>query len=581
MTRGVISSALLEEVISKLDIVEVISEYLPLKKTGRNFKALCPFHQEKTPSFIVNREKQIFHCFGCGEGGNVIRFLMKIDNLSFLHAVEVAAKKAGIKIDVSMYKESGKSREIYKANEIAGKWYEKLLFSSQGVRAMDYLASRNISERDIMKFHLGFSPGIKDYLIKKINEEKLEKQPFIEAGLIDRETNTDIFRNRIIFPIFDVQGRIAGFGGRTIDEEHQPKYLNTSENEVFNKGTLLYGIYQARPHIKEKGFVFLVEGYFDVIKLHIHGIENAVAPMGTSLTEGQLRFLKRDTDKVLLAFDSDKPGINASLRNLENILKLGFEIKICTMPVNFDPDRFIDEYGIEAFKKVMEQSMDFLNFALIISSRKYDISTPKGKSSIAKEIVNLISLVPDEIEKFEYIKSLSHMLDLEEKILVGYLEKKGNDEMKLPLHTGKKESFYSSAEELLLEIVLSEDRYWREFLEWKGRLTKKLEVLANTSRELLSKSIEVTPANLISHLDETTGTWLSKILMKTTLIEKRQDREKTDQIFRDCLKKINKYCISMELEETKKKITEKKEMGIPYQMEMKTIQNLLFELKKE
>ncbi|MDD3726520.1 MAG: DNA primase, partial [Candidatus Ratteibacteria bacterium] len=366
MEKGTFSSNQLEEIISKLDIVEVISEYLSLKKTGRNFKALCPFHQEKTPSFIVNQEKQIFHCFGCGEGGNVIRFLMKIDNISFPEAVQIAAKKAGVKVVPYGYnKNTGDEGEkIFKANEFAEECYKELLFSPQGRRALDYLIGRNLTEKDIRRFHLGFAPGTKDYLVNKIIEKKLEKRNFINAGLINKEGDTDTFRNRVMFPIFDIRGRIVGFGGRALDEEQQPKYLNTGENEVFSKGKLLYGIHQAKTPIKEKGFVFLVEGYLDVIKLHINGIENVVAPMGTSLTDEHLRFVKRFTERVLLSFDSDEAGINASLRNLESILKMGFETKICMLPVNFDPDRFIDEYGIEAFKKAIGQAMDFIDFVM-------------------------------------------------------------------------------------------------------------------------------------------------------------------------------------------------------------------------
>ncbi|MCX8082426.1 MAG: DNA primase [bacterium] len=580
MGKSVFSSAQLEEIISKIDIVDIISEYLTLKKTGRNFKALCPFHQEKTPSFIVNPEKQIFHCFGCGAGGNVIRFLMKIDNISFPQAVAIAAKKAGVKISVSEYTEDIKTDKIFKANEFASNCYKEALFSSKGSDAMNYLINRNLTEKDIKSFHLGFAPGIKNYLVKKIEEKKLDKEPYINAGLINKD-GIDTFRNRIIFPIFDIQGRINGFGGRAMDDEQQPKYLNTGENAVFNKGRILYGIHQAKASIKEKQFVFLVEGYFDVIKLHINGIENVVAPMGTAITDEHLKFIKRFTERILLSFDSDEAGINASLRNLESILKMGFETKICLLPVNFDPDRFIDEYGIEAFKKVMGQAMDFIDFALNVISKKYDINTPKGKSSIAKEIVRFISLIPDEIERDEYIKNLSLKLNTNEKFLRGYLDNKKEKFRNTVKEGEKKESYYTSAENLLMEIILSDNKYWQEFLEWKGRLTKKLEAVALTSKELLNNKIDITPANLISYLDEETGTWLSGTFMKTTIMERKLEKDKKQQIFQDCLKKIHKYCLSIELEETKKKITEKKELGIPYYNEMETIQNILFELKKE
>lgn len=579
MGRDLSFSSQLEEIISKLDIVDVISEYLKLKKTGRNFKALCPFHDEKTPSFIVNREKQIFHCFGCGEGGNVIKFLMKIDNLSFPEAVKLAGEKAGVKISFSGYKDKEGEERIFRANEFAAECYKEVLFSSQGSRAMDYLAGRNLSEKDIREFHLGFAPPSRDYLKKKILEKNMEKDIFIKAGLIGEQGDT--FKNRIMLPIFDIRGRITGFGGRALDDEQQPKYLNTGENEVFNKGKILYGIHQAKEVIKEKGFVFLVEGYFDVIRMHINGIGNSVAPMGTSLTDTHLKFLKRFTDRVVLTFDSDEAGISASLRNLEGLLKGGFETKICLLPVNFDPDKFIDEYGVEAFKKAVEKSMDFIDFILNVNLKGYDISTPKGKASIAKEVIGFISLIPDEIERYEYVKNLSVKLNLEEKLLRTYLENNGETTRERPIKKIKKELPCSYAEKMLMEIVLSDNEYCQRFLEWNGRLTKRLELVANAFRGLLNNNMEITPANLLNHLDEETGTWLSGTYIRATVSDKKMEREKRQQIFQDCLRKIHKYCISVELEDTRKKISEKKEMGIPYNQEMETIQKLLLELKKE
>ncbi|MGI6595657.1 MAG: DNA primase [Candidatus Ratteibacteria bacterium] len=583
MGKAIFSSSQLEEIISKLNIVEVISEYLSLKKTGRNFKALCPFHQEKTPSFVVNLEKQIFHCFGCGEGGNVIKFLMKIDNLSFPQAVATAAKKAGVKISFSEYASNREEDKFFEANAFASKYYEDALFSSQGGRAINYLTERNFTEKEIKHFHIGFAPGVKNYISKKITEKNLDKKPFINAGLIYKEGETDTFRNRIIFPIVDLQGRITGFGGRALDDEQQPKYLNTSENTVFSKGRLLYGLHQAKTAIKDKQFVAIVEGYFDVIKLHMNGIDNVVAPMGTSLTNEHMRFLKRFTERILLIFDSDKAGLNAALRNLENILGAGFETKVCILPINFDPDRLIDEYGIEAFKKALGQAMDFIDFAIGIYSKQYEISTPKGKSSIARKIIELISIIPDEIEKHEHIKSLSLKLNLEENLLKRYLTTGKREDKKsvVPPNQIKREPSYNNAENLLAEIILSENNYWQQFLNWDGKLTKKLETLAITSRELLNNKVEITPVNLISHLDEATGTWLSETLMKTTLTERNLEEGKKQQIFQDCLMKIHRYCLSVELEDTKKKMSEKKDMGVPYNQEMEIIQNILFEMKKE
>lgn len=578
MAKEFITPSQLDTIINKLDITEVISEYVSLKKTGKNFKALCPFHEEKTPSFIVNPEKQIFHCFGCGIGGNVIKFIMSIEKVSFPQAVSIAAKKAGVKIDLTGYRpeDEEKKEHIIRANEFAAQCYREVLFSPQGRRAMDYLFERALTEKEIRRFSLGLASGSKDCLIKKITEKKLDRADFISAGLIN-EDGVDTFRNRLMFPIFDFKDRIVGFGGRALDDEILPKYLNTGENPVFNKGHLLYGFNWAREPIKEKNFVILVEGYFDVLKLHCNGIENCVAPMGTSLTGAQLQFLRRFTDKMLLVFDSDQAGIQASLRNLETVLARGFDTKICLLPVNFDPDNFVDQYGIETFKKVLEQSKNFLEFVLNIESQKNNINTPKGKSTIAREVLRFISVIPDEIEKAEYVKVLADKLGMKESILEGYLDT--SDKPGINTIQEKKTSSPSdTAENLLMEILLSENSFWNQLLTWKGFLTRRMEIVAATSRELLANNVTITPANLISNLDAETGNWISGTSMRTgltNLVEKKQ------QIFQDCLKKIHKSCICRQVEEMKQKIADKKENGVPYNEELEKMQSLLYELKKD
>ncbi len=582
MAKELVAASQLDAIIAKLDIVEVISEYVALKKNGKNFKALCPFHEEKTPSFIVNPEKQIFHCFGCGIGGNVIRFIMAIENLSFPDAVMAASKKAGIQLDISGYKpaDEEKKARLIRANEVAAKIYRESLFSPQGKRAMDYLFERNLTEKEITHFALGFAPNSRDYLARQISEKKLNKEDFVKSGLLN-EQSTDVFRNRIMFPIFDLQGNITGFGGRGLDDSVLPKYLNTGENPVFNKSRLLYGINWAKESIKSKKFVLIVEGYFDVLKLHSNGIENCVAPMGTSLTDSHLNFLKRFTDKILLIFDSDEAGIKASLRNLDSVLSRGFETKICLLPVDFDPDRFVDEYGIDAFKKMMGQSKNFLEFVLTVESQRNDINTPKGKSSIAKEILRFVSLIPDEIEKYEYVKILADKLNLKETLLNTYLKEmvktekeKGNGgEIKRKISSPN-----DLAENLLIEILLSENSFWNQLAEWKGLLTKRMELIATTSKKLLANNINITPANLISKVDQDTGNWISEILVKTGT---NLPEEKKQQIFQDCLKKIHKFCIWKQVGEMKQKIAEKKASGISYNEELVKMQGLLFELKKE
>ncbi len=579
MAKEFIAPSQLDTITAKLDIAEIISEYVSLKKTGKNFKALCPFHEEKTPSFIVNPEKQIFHCFGCGIGGNVIKFIMTAEKVSFPQAVTIAAKKAGIRINIAGYcPEDEENRErLIRANEFAAQCYREALFSQQGKRAMDYLFERNLTEKEIKKFSLGFAPNSRNCLLNKTGERKPDKSDFVKAGLLN-ESGADIFRNRIMFPIFDFRGRVAGFGGRAIDDEVQPKYLNTGETPVFNKGRLLYGFNWARESVKEQNFVILVEGYFDVLKLHCNGIKNCAAPMGTSLSDGHLQFLRRFTEKMLLVFDSDEAGIRASLRNLESVLAKGFETKICLLPVNFDPDNFIDQYGADAFRKMLGQSKDFLEFVLSVASQKNNVSTPKGKSAAAREALKFISVIPDEIERTEHVKILAGRLDIKEAVLEGYLRDVAKPRRDTAAPREKSKSSQNDlAENLLMEILLSENSFWSQLVEWKGMLTRRMELVAATSRELLAKNVSITPANLISGVDAETGNWISHTSLKSGSVM----LEKKEQIFQDCLMKIHRSCISRQVEEMKRKIAEKQENGIPYNEELEKIQNLLYELKKE
>lgn len=576
----------LNKITENLDIVKVVSEYLNLKKTGKNFKALCPFHEEKTPSFVVNPEKQIFHCFGCGIGGDAIKFLMSIENIPFPQAVALAAEKTGISIDLGRYarKDTEEYDRIYRANEFALKEYQSMLFSEKGKIPLDYLFERNLGEADIRHFSIGFAPNASGYLVDRIKKEKLDIDNFISAGLVKSGGESDVFRNRVLFPIFDVKGRPAGFGGRALDDKYLPKYLNTGENLVFNKGKLLYGINWATEAIKGKGFALLVEGYFDVIKLHINGIKNVVAPMGTSLTGLQLNFLKRFTDNILLLFDSDQAGIRASLRNLETVLAKGFETKVCLLPAGFDPDKFLDDYGINPFVEFMNKSAGFMDFVFDVFSGQYGLDTPRGKSSVAREVMRYIEILPDEIEKSEYRKKLAGRLDVKEEGLSRYIvgereERTGREEKQADCRLTSR----NSAESFLVQILLADKNYWEKLFAWEGEVTPRINLIAKISKELLSKNIEVTPSNLITGIgnmdtEEDISGWLADLALKDSGCLPDETRQ---VIFDDCLKKLHKICLCEKLDAIKREINTKQDNGLLYAKNLETLQTLLFELKKE
>ncbi len=570
-----------EEVLEKIDIVEIVSEYVKLKKSGKSYKALCPFHPEKTPSFFVHPEKQIFHCFGCGIGGNAIKFLMNIEKISFYEALKILAQKVGIEISKrENIKESAEKKRIFKANEYAANLYNKTLFSPYGKRALEYLYQRALSDEHINKFCLGFAPS-NNFLLNKIEEEKLNKEDFILASLLDEEGKEDTFKNRIIFPIYNMKEEIIGFGGRTLDDEVMPKYLNIRENIIFNKSASLYGINWAKESIKSKGFVVLTEGYFDVLKTHIYGYTNSVAPMGTAITELHLNILKKLTDRILLLFDGDDAGIRACMRNLENILKNGFETKICMLPSGFDPDKFIDEYGYESLNNFLSKAQDFIDFSISINSQIYDINNPKEKTIVIKETLKLISNVSDEIERYEFLKKLAEKMDIKIEIVEGYLEKIKRENLtqtsQVPLQNLQDNQI--NAEKFLMEIVLNDRKYWEKLFEYKGKLTDKIEKIIIAAENLNKKNLPVNPSLLINECkDEDISNFISSIAIK----ENNEIPEaKKEKVFKDCLEKIKKKRLLIEIENLKKRINEKIEKGDNYKEELKEMQNLLYQLKKE
>lgn len=571
---------MLDEITNKLDIVDVISEYLSLKKAGKNFKAVCPFHEEKTPSFFVNPEKQIFHCFGCGIGGNIFKFLMNIENISFPEAVILAAKKAGVEISITAMKSNEEREKIMEVNKTAAEIYNELIFAQQGKRALEYFYKRNLNNEDIKKYLLGYAPYDSDFLIKKIKEKDTNSAQFVKAGLIDIEKGKDFFRNRIIFPIFNIKSDIVGFGARALDDNQMPKYLNTAENPVFNKSWVLYGMNWAKKEIKEKGYVILVEGYFDVLRLHINGIQNCIAPLGTSVTSGHLKLLKRFTDNILIIFDSDQAGIKATMRSIESILQNGFQVKIGALPSGFDPDKFIDEYGVETFKNFLNQSQGFIDFFISMGKQIYDMNLPKEKSTLAKEILLLIAIVPDEIEKEEYIKQLGKKLDIREEVLRKSFEEIEKKEEKHSIKKEIEEEILSGkelTESELMEILFIDKDYWGKIWEWQGGLTERIEKVLECAENFKKQNLEIQPSALIGHIqEENISNWLVPIALR----ERIWDTEKKEHSFRDCIKKLHDICLAERKTEHLKKLGEKQEKGLSYDKELEEIQNILYSIKK-
>ncbi len=398
----------IERVREAVDIVEYIGRYVDLKRSGKSYKGLCPFHQEKTPSFYVDPDKGVYHCFGCGASGNIFRFVMDIEGLSFREAVIKLAREYGIEIPTRESEE--KLSPVYAALKFASDFYHELLFSSQGRDAYRYLMRRKITSQAIASFKLGYAPPDGKSFVNKALSKNFDRGTLIQAGLV-RKTETgsivDYFRGRLIFPIFTPGGNVIAFGGRALSDEVQPKYLNSPDSEVFKKGSILFGLYQAKSSIRMKGYVIVVEGYFDVIKMHQAGFQNTVAPMGTALTENQALVLKRYTKNVLLLYDGDDAGRKAVNRSIPVLLKTGLNVKVSLLPEGEDPDSIIDKFGAAGIKSFIDRQIDFLDYQFKEAEKLKE--TPAEYSEAIKRILENIFLIPDGITRDAYLNRLSEL----------------------------------------------------------------------------------------------------------------------------------------------------------------------------
>ncbi|MCE5195030.1 MAG: DNA primase [Nitrospiraceae bacterium] len=393
------SDKLLEDIKSRLDIIDVIGDYIELKKSGQNYKANCPFHSEKTPSFMASPGKQIYHCFGCNAGGDVIGFVMRYENMTFQEAVKTLAKKAGIQL--SEYKfETGLTEKKDKLHEIqneALRYFPEKLKKSKTV--LSYLDKREINKEMVQNFSLGYADKDWKTLYEHLRKKEYEDALIAQSGLVfsGEKGFYDVFRNRLMFPIFNINADVIAFGGRAIDND-MPKYLNSPETMLFKKGETLYALNVAKDEIRKKDYAIVVEGYIDVIICHQHGFRNVIAPLGTALTSGHLQKIGRLTKKIVLVFDSDAAGIAAAKRSLSLLYEHGFKSKILLLPEGDDPDSFLRKKGSAAFQTALARSKSMIDFILGLKGEKTDN---------IRTAISIINNVKDMILKEELLKELS------------------------------------------------------------------------------------------------------------------------------------------------------------------------------
>ena len=375
------SEAFIDDIKSNNDIVDIISQYVILKRSGRNFLGLCPFHKEKTPSFSVSADKQIFHCFGCGIGGDVISFICKIDNVNYKEAIEILAEKAGIPLPISDNTNDTKKemlkQKIYEINELVANFYHQNLYTSIAKPAQEYVKKRKLDNNTLKKFMIGYSTGGNE-VYKLLKEKGFTEEQILASNLV-KKTNygyNDVYKNRLMFPIQDIRNRYIAFGGRVLDNS-LPKYINSPEGIVYSKGKNLYALNIAKGTKLDK--IIMVEGYMDAVSLHQRGIPNAVASLGTSLTEGQARLLRKYTEKVIIAYDSDGAGQTATLRGLEILTSAGCDVRILQMEGAKDPDEYVIKYGNGRFNMLVDNAISLIEFKTKVLKKSLDLNNVNDK----------------------------------------------------------------------------------------------------------------------------------------------------------------------------------------------------------
>ena len=405
----------IEEVKSRCDIVDVISDYIKVQNSGANYKGLCPFHGEKTPSFYINSQKQIYKCFGCGEGGDVINFVMKMENLEFMDAVKLLARICGVEVNTNMDEQSKlKMEKIKKFQDIhteAARYYFSTLLSGKNY-GYEYLRKRGLDDKTIKKFGLGFAKkGERSWteLMEYLMSKGYDKETLVECGLVtykkEKDKYFDRFVNRVMFPIFDYRGNVIGFGGRVLDDS-LPKYLNSPETLIFNKKFNLYGLNFARKSIVDRTII-LVEGYMDLISIYQYGIKNVCATLGTALTVEQGNLLKRYADTVIISYDSDDAGVKATLRAIDILVSVGINVKVLNLKDSKDPDEFIRKYGLEEYQKSIKSSIHYIKYKINKCKDRYSMSNDEERLKFVKESISIIKTLKSAVDIDYYVEYLS------------------------------------------------------------------------------------------------------------------------------------------------------------------------------
>ena len=570
----------IEKVRFSNDIIDVVSEYTNLKKSGQSYKGLCPFHDEKTPSFNVSPDQQLYYCFGCGVGGNIFNFIMEVEGLNFSEAVEFLAERANIELpqqsnSQARQRKRSQRNKLLKIHKLATQFYNYLLLESElGRQAYNYLVERGFDEETIEKFQLGFAPDRWQGLYNFLSDKGYEDEILLKSGLILPRKNNDgyydRFRNRVMFTIFDHRHQAIGFGGRVLSSDEEPKYLNSPSTPLFDKSENLYGLNWAKKEMRQTDEVIITEGYTDVITASDFGIENVVASLGTSLTTQQAKILKRYVERVYIAYDADAAGAQAALRGLEILKKEGLEVKVINLGNDKDPDEYIKEEGKEKFLQLKNNATSLIQFKINQVLKNKDLANVDERVNVVQKILPILYAIDDSVEREEYLKQVAEKLQIRLEVLRTELnkfeksqqqhrkdrERNNNNNLKkgIELNDPKKDG-YQNAVNGLFKLILTNSRLIQkaeEGLDMADFAEEAHRQLFSAICEVYQSDNKLETNEIYNRLSaESAQKLLTKLAVQGSTFDSQVNR---DEILKDYIKKIKGYQSGMKKEDLEAKI---------------------------
>ncbi len=539
---------------SSVSIVDVISDYIPLTKKGKNYFGVCPFHDDHAPSMSVSETKQIYKCFSCGATGNVFNFIMDYEHVSFMEAVKMVASKAGIDVVFDNYKEQPKkNNDIYEIYELSNKLYQNNINTSSGTKALEYLKNRSIDEDVIKEFGIGLSLKKHDVLTNLLTKKGYTKEQQLKSGLVIENDYgfQDIYYDRIMFPLWDMFGKVVGFSGRRYDDVKEYKYINTKETDIFKKGEILYNYHRAKDEARRKNQVIIMEGFMDVIRAYTIGVKNVVATMGTAVTKENASNIKRMAKEVILCFDGDSAGSKATFACINELSKIGVIPKIVRLPNDLDPDDYIKKYGKEAFISMLDNPINVMDFKLRYLKEGKDLTSSIDMASYVNQIISELNNLDDDVLREITIKKISEEASLDEDFIRSHLEKKEVKEIVTKKVETKKYNKYEKAEQNLLYYMLRDPEVIKLY-------NKKITYMPTMKYRFLAREISyfykqfdyINIADLLSFLKDDPD--MIKTIGEIDFLDLKEEHSKEE--INDYINVIYEYNVNREIEKLKEQM---------------------------